>query len=226
MIKYTTDETKNIYSIKTATRGTKLHLDWLYNGFSQFLILYGDNARAVNLCENELRELFSELMTDDFVSKLSEEKTVVFKQEKLTVFLYTHGEIKRDGGMQIKENPGVYAVYGAEINGNDITVYTADCTANARNMNTVHIDVTIEQKPHYVEKRSFLKKTTVYSGYRIVRLAKAYPALTGGVLRYRINDYSFPFPDSIVKSGGAFYVKADENIAIEFSTNNPGIRIK
>lgn len=226
MIKYLTDETKNIYALKTATRGTKLHLEWLYNGFSMFIILHGDNTNAVNLCESDLQERFSELMTPALVAELLQTKNLVFKAERLEVSLYTHGEIKRDGGMQIKENPGVYAVYGVEVIDNDIMIYTADCTENANNMNTVHVDISIEQKPYYIEKRSFFKKTTVYSGYRVITLAKPCPALVGGVLRYRINDYSFPFPDSIVKSGGSFFVKADENIAIEFSTANPGIRIR
>ena len=122
MIKYLTDETKNIYALKTATRGTKLHLEWLYNGFSMFIILHGDNTNAVNLCESDLQERFSELMTPALVAELLQTKNLVFKAERLEVSLYTHGEIKRDGGMQIKENPGVYAVYGVEVIDNDIMI--------------------------------------------------------------------------------------------------------
>lgn len=227
MFNYIVDSSKSIFSVNTSTVSGKHFLKWQSSGLSKFLILYGDNSNSVNLCFEERREVFSSLFLNDTFSELLTSKNVWFKKERIQVMLFSHDELKRDGGLIIKENPGVFAIYGFEYDGvQSPIVYIEKIPEYAQNMLTKHVDIVIEDSAHYIEKRTLFKKNIVYSGYHAIVLTKPYPGLIGGVLKYRIADYCFPFPDDIVKNGGTFYVKAEEKIGLEFVTSNPGIRIK
>ena len=222
------DTNKNIYSLCNSTMNGKTYLKWMSSGLSQFLIVYGENKQVVDLSNKIRQEYFSQICTSEVLNELLVSKNVWLKSERMQLYLFTHDELKRDGGVVIKENPGVYAVYGFNFPADAVspTIYVSPDFAVGQNMLTMYLEVSIEREAYYVEKRSFLKKVVTYSGYNQIRLSKGYPGLVGGVLKYRINDYTFPFPDSVVKNGGSFFVKADENCALDFVTNNPGIKIK
>lgn len=224
---FNTEPDKSIYALDKYTQSSKFYLKWKASGHTAYLILFGENNKAVDLTLPENQKLCDALLSRETIAVLKEEKTEVFPQDKLQLFFLTHNDLMRDGGMQLKEKPGVYAVYGLSLaNENEPVVYLNDDGGNHMHMYTMLLEVIIEQKPYFIEKKKLFKKETVYSGYREIKLQKPYPGLVGGILKYKINDYKFPFPDGVVRNGGAFYVKADQNSVIVFDTGNPGIRIK
>lgn len=224
VIEYSIDSNKSIYGTEKSLTNNKFYLKWKSTGISMFLIFFGSNAQAVNINTPAIQERITAILPSYF-DKLMQDKNVTIKEEDLQVFLVTHDDLKRDGGMQIKEKPGVYAVYGIDINESDLKIYLSETGDNSLNSFTMVLDVIIEDRPYYTEKGLF-KKKQVYSGYHAVRLGKQYPSMVGGVLKYRVDNFVYSFPDDIVKNGGVFYVNAAENINLEFLTNNPGIQIK
>lgn len=221
MLEFITDEEKNVYGLEKIVLGQKLFLNWNSFGHTEFLLLFGENEHEVDLNKNmEFRE-----MLEKNWQQLVNEKNCFIKRPRVQCSLFLYSDLKRNGGFQIKDNPGVYAVYGVNTVDGQGSIYIAGESVQPANMFTMTIDITIETTPYQV-KKGFLGRMQVYSGYQRISLNKVFPGMEGKALHYYINDYRYSFPNEIIQRGGAFFVKAPENAVIRFESGNPGITIK
>lgn len=224
-IEFVKNSEKTIYGIeKKNSSSNQFLLNWKSTNLSNYLIVFGNEKKTVDFCEENNQKLLLNLL-ENAGETLLENKQLVIKDMGLTLSILSHNDIKRDGGMKIRENPGVYAIYGLEYSDSFLTIFVPNSDSFKSSVFTMILDVSIKDYPYYVEKGLF-KKRSVYSGYHKVDILKPYPSMVGGILNYQIENYSFSFPDSVIKSGGSFFVKMQENDVIEFKSTNPGIQIK
>lgn len=223
-IKYSYDTNKSIYGVEKMTMGDKIFLRWKSTGLSMFLVLFSDEADAINLNLENPQEKMKTLLSNS-LDKLMCERIMETQAEDFKVYLVTHDQLMREGGLLIKEIPGSYSIYGFEQDDSAIRIHLGEENNQTMNTFTMMLDVAIEETPCYIEK-GFLRKKQAYSGYRKIKLKKGYPSIKEGVLKYVIDKYAYNFPSAIVEKGGFFYVNVAENDKITFKTNNPSIRIK
>ncbi len=224
-IQFLQDSEKSVYGIKKdSAAGNQFLLNWKSTGLSQYVVVFGDSKAAVNWCEEKNRAAAGAALAD-CLGQLVETKQQALPTAGVTCYWVTHNDIKRDGGLKIREIPGTYAVYGAEHTADGLTVYIPDVQALSSSLFTMALDVFITASPHYVEKGLF-KKHREYSGFHCVTVTKPYPNMVGGILTYTVDQFCFAFPDSVVKAGGSFFVQMAENDVLTFRSTMPGIQIK
>ena len=225
-LSFIADDEKYIYDLrKVVLAGNKLCLDWKTFNLYHFLVIFAEKKEQVQFTpaenQDKLRNILSTAMP-----RLLEDKMIYDRKTGWQIYYVTHEALRRENGMAINEKPGVYGVYGVQIEGEDMQIYLNDVANPTQHTFTMTLDVTIESFPYYVEKGFLFKKTRVYSGFHQVRLPRAHPEMVGGTLKYSIRQHTYTFPDDVVKHGGSFYVHVPEHEHLSFLTNNPGIKIK
>ncbi len=216
---------KEIRSLEKTVLNGKINLKWDVGtaGVSNFIVLFGETSDTVDLCNDKVKEDFLRIFPT-VINRLKETGNAPLREMNIHAYLVSYADILRDGGTPIKEKPGVFAVYAIDENDTAVTVYT--CRPGVKNhMYTFKLNVLVEQKPLYIKKGLVFKKE-VYSGYYAITLQKGYANLSKDTLKYQIDDYSFPFPESIVKNGGTFYIKTQKSSNITFVSGSTGIEIK
>lgn len=223
MLKIKDSDKKSVYSIEKITINEELFLRWGSSGFTNFIVISSTDKENV-LITNDNKDVFINNIQQ--VSKeLIAEKNANIPENNSMCYLTSLNELKRDGGLHIKNMPAFFAVYGFEKENEDFVIY---CEANsyASNVFSMTVDVFINDEAFFIEKSVLFKRKKEYSGYHRISMPTPNPMLVGGVLKYKINGYSYPFPDEVVKNGGSFFVCADSNMNLHFKSNNPGIIIK
>ena len=215
MIKTEVCKGKSVYGIEKHVSDNQIHLKWKSDGLGEFIVFYSEKKE--NLLFNGGGADMTAAFFDGAEEKLLSEKSLQLNNG-VTCYYVTLAELMRNAGIQIKNSPGYYSVCGAKTENGNVTVYAQD------NIFQMTVNVLIEQKNQYKIK-GFIKKVQIFTGYRYISM-KAYPALTGGKLKYKIGGYKYPFPDEVVKNGGGFYVAAGENEAITFESEIEGIIIQ
>ncbi|MBQ3075483.1 MAG: hypothetical protein IJC26_05390 [Clostridia bacterium] len=226
MIRFENNPDKNIYGLEKSQINGELALKWRSSGHTMFLILLGEDQQKVDLREDALKRTLEEVFTSDLLRRLQEEGVANVKEMEIQLFLLSHNDLMKNSGFPIKEKPGIFAVYGIDLSGEEPILYVNQENGLPLNVFALLLEVSIEQAPYYIEKKSLFNKKRIYSGYCEVRVPKPLPGLASGTLKYTVEDITLPFPDSFVKNGGAFYVKSEESTPLNFSTTNRGIRIK
>lgn len=223
MLKIEPNTNKSIYSIEKTSLNNRIFLKWKSSGLSEFLVISSSSKEDLSITDSN-KEQFIDAITQ-VKEELLKEHIVRDSENDTVYYLVTLDELKRDGGLQIKNMPMHYAVYGIEINQNDFILFF-DPKANETNVYSMTVDVVIGDAPYYVEKRSLFRTNSQYSGFHRVTLSAPYPSLVGGILKYNVNGFSYPFPDEVVKNGGSFFVNADSNSTLRFESSNHGVIIK
>lgn len=223
MLKMESNTGKNVYGIEKASSNNKLFLKWKSTGLSDFLVMSSSLKEDVTISDENKDQFIS--VIDRVKKELINERVVRLQDNNSTYYLVSLDELRRDGGLQIKNMPLYFAVYGIEIKQDDLTVYY-ETKSHASNIYSMTVDVVIKDEPYYVEKRSLFKKSNQYSGFHRVTVSTPYPTLVGGIIKYNINGFTYPFPDEVIKNGGSFYVNADNNLNLHFESSNQGIIIK
>ena len=216
------NDRQEVYGVERFPSNGRLLLRWTGDGLSDYFVISSPDKDAVIL-NAETEESFRAAL-ESHVPELLEQRSSRLSDGKTACFLFSLAELKRDGGLSIPDKPAYFAVYGARIGRSDLTVYYHPKPRTGHFFrNTVDVGLKDEA---FCLMEGFLKKKPVYSGYRRVTLNPPRPALTGGILKYRLNDYSYPFPDEIVRNGGSFFVAAPEDTPLAFESGDTGIIIK
>ncbi len=221
MVSIATDASKGIFKLAKTGTQQDLHLNWTSEGFDLFLVLSSSSSEKVDLTSHGKDDIIAFLA--DHLESMSDNTEK--KVDGTTVRLISFIQQKRDGGMVLNGDPGYYAVYGvARKDNRDIDIYVND-SASKSHLVRVLRDIEIVETPHTIQKGVFLTKKTVYSGYHRVSVKGPNKGLSGGVLRYSLGEYMYPFPDQIVAAGGSFFVKMDEKATLIVSSDNEGLNI-
>lgn len=223
MLKMESNAGKSVYGIEKTSANHKLFLRWKSTGLSDFLVMSSPSKESVTVSEAN-RERFIGAI-DRVKEELLRERVVRLPDTDSAFYLVSLDELRRDGGLQIKNMPIYFAVYGIEIGQGDLTVYY-ETRSHASNLYSMTVDVVIKEEPCYTEKRGLFKKSTQYSGFHRVTVSAPYPTLVGGIIQYSVNGFTYPFPDEAIKNGGAFYVSAELHSNLHFESSNQGIIIK
>lgn len=222
MVKIEVNNNKSIYGIGKTEISNKLMLRWRSTGLSNFLVISSLSEEDVTITEDN-KALYMQII-ERKQNELIREK-IARLENNLMCFLVSLDELRRDGGLQIKNMPTCFAVYGIDIEQDDFVIYYEN-KSYANNIYSMTIDVFIRDEAYYLERHGLFKKGEEYSGYHRVTMSTPYPALVGGVLKYNIDGVQYSFPDEVVKNGGSFYVCADNNMNLHFESSNQGIIIK
>ncbi|MGN0180181.1 MAG: hypothetical protein ACI4DY_12235 [Monoglobaceae bacterium] len=200
-------------------------LKWKQNGYDQFVILYSEEKEYILLSDNDTSKKICGVIEQNF-DELKQNGHFYIDDYGTECFICTFAQLKKSG-LQIDEKPGFYAVYGIEETDGEYEVFVDPNGKNNLRCSEVTLQVDIEQKECFIEKRHIFKKNeSVYSGYKQVSVKQGHPEIDNGTLLYKVKKYSFPIPAEIVKNGGSFFVKCDQNERINFSSNNKGIHIR
>ncbi len=213
-----------IYGINKISRfDGKSYLDWKSSGLSYFFVLRSSVRESLLISKN--KEEYGKLIAERF-KQLLNEKVFIEIKNGLYCKIVTLDDLKRNGGMQIQNQPFSFAIYGMKYNENNEIIICIDENNYESNFFSMTVDISIKDQPFFIEKRGFLKAKSVYSGFHKITLENACSELCSGALKYYVNNHSYSFPDGIVKNGGFFFVKADENYQINFESSIKGIIIK
>lgn len=225
-IEFNTNPGKAVHGVTKSPFGNQTFLKWQTNDSTMFLAVFANSSESADLTlplnQQKIQAIF-----DENADILIDSKTYADRDRGIELFLVSHADIMK-GGLLLRERPGVYTVYAIDIEKQPAVLYLPGGEGKNLNKITMQVDVNIKTSPIYVEKKAFLglKKVKEFSGFHSIQLERGYLGMTGDTLNYTIGNYTYSFPDAIVRGGGKFCVKAAENTKITFSTTNPGLKIK
>lgn len=194
------------------------YLTWKAVGIENFLIIQGISREKVALNGNE--ELIK--IIESNLEQLEERGRLEISEEKLSMYLANFSELKRNGGFRVKEKPGIYAVYGIDLNNHFIYIPESGNTFQLK------IDIEINCTPVMIEK-GVIKKRQEYSGYQEIKIVKGVKFIEPNSIFYTVseNDYKYSIPNEVIREGKKFFIQCPRECKIEFYTNNRnGINIK
>lgn len=221
MVNITTDASKGIFRLAKTGDQQDLHLNWTSEGFVLFLVLSSSTAESVDLTGTGREKI--ETLLSEHLNSLADNTEK--KIDGITIRLITFTQQKRDGGMELNGDPGYFAVYGvARIDDQNMDIYVNESSAKSHLVRVLR-DVEVTESPYMVQKGGLFSKKMVYSGYHRISVKGPNKGMSGGVLRYSVGEYMYPFPDQIVTDGGNFFVKMDERAALTISSDNEGLNI-
>lgn len=223
MVRVEGNNNKSVYGIEKTLINGKTLLRWKSVGLSDFIVISSSSKEDV-LITDDNKDAFARAM-EHISNELLGERVARVLESNTMFYIVSLDELKRDGGLQIKNMPSFFAVYGIINENNNLTVHY-ETKPYASNIFSMTIDVVIRDEEVFTEKHGLFKRGKEYSGYHRVTLSTPYPTLVGGVLKYNVDGFSYPFPDEIVENGGSFYVSADINLDFSFESSNQGIIIK
>lgn len=198
-------------------------LNWEKRGIDHFIVVSNPVKEKVILNKNQELNLLFDNIADRIINDFS------ITLNDTTFFYISFPELRKNGGLEIKEKPGYYAVYGCDVENNCLkAIYF---TPGTENIISISVDVKINQENFYIEiKKGFLgigKKESIYSGYKKITVPKGINGISEYSIKYFANKgkYIYSFPKYVLENGGSFFIKANENEDIQFKSNNLGIRI-
>ena len=209
------DTEHHVDKIKKEGNSGNYRLTWDKKGVNSFIIISNSKKNGVlinnndNLCS--LLDEISDNLVDNYSLTLGD-----------TTFFYTDfANLMRNGGINIQEKPGYYAVYGCDVEDGIIkTVYV-----NSEKEKTISISVDIKintEKVYLEEKKLFKKKERKYSGYQKISILNGIKGISEYSVKYTVcnGKYSFPIPKEVLENGGVFYIRSNENEEIHFTSDD------
>lgn len=194
------------------------YLTWKAVGIENFLIIQGISREKVVIKGDE--EIIK--IIESNMEQLEEQGRLEISEAKLSMYLANFSELKRNGGFRVKEKPGIYAVYGIDLDNH--VIYTPE----SGNIFQLKIDIEIKCTPVMREK-GLIKKKLEYSGYQEIQIVKGVKFIEPNSIFYTIseNDYKYSVPNEVIREGEKFFVQCPRECKIEFYTNHRnGINIK
>lgn len=200
-------------------------INWSQKGFTDngFIVISGQNKQDVLIKSNELLQKKLEHINCTLL------KNRVVNSDEITFYYLTFADLKRNGGLNIKEKPGCYAVYGCVVENDNIsTVYYSD--VNEKFVN-ISVEIEIIQEDYYIETKKFLglfsKNNHIYSGYKKITIERGIKGMIPNSVKYHTPDnQAISVPQEVLEHGGIFFVRSEQNEQIRFIASNYGVNIK
>lgn len=217
------DDMHRVEGLKKEGISGNYRLNWEKKGIEQFLVVSAPNKNDVILCSNEKLNTLFDRISESIINNR------IITLDDTTFFYINFSELRKNGGLSIKEKPGYYAVYGCNIENHSLkSIYY---TFGKENIINISVDIKINQENSYKEVKKGLLglrgKEQIYTGYKRITVPKGINGISEYSVTYYAGNgkYAFPCPREVLENGGSFFIKADEKEDIRFTSNNSGIRI-
>lgn len=206
------------HSISNVKNFKESNIVWDSTGYDDFVIVYGKSVSDVSLKENKV------LKQAILNSKMNLFENTVSDIDGY--YIYHANKTQKDtGGFDTNGVPGIYAVYGCKLSDDNQFIETVYYNDSYVRSVSVSVTISVSVNNHNVKKGGLFSRGSKYSGYKKVSINKAVKNISSNMVSYMVNEFKGNIPVEVLKSGGEFYVKCDENQDVEILSNG-GISIQ
>ncbi len=206
------------HSISNVKNFKESNIVWNSTGYNDFIIFRGKDISDVNLKENQ-----------DLQQIISNNEKKLLENSSLDIdgcSIYHVDKTQKDtGGFDTNGIPGIYAVYGCNLSDDNQFIETVYYNSSYVRIVSVLVTISVSIDNHYIKKGKLFSRGNKYSRYKKISINKAVKNISNDMVSYLVNGFKGAVPVEVLKNGGDFYVKCDENQEIEILSGG-GIAIQ